>query len=105
MNDIGKATPIKLKTLHENELICTYQVSPNSFVAICTLTGKLISLSVNLLKNGGCENNTNGSNEVFPSPTITNGGLEWGLASPNELKTPDSDQVSLFIFSPLIYIK
>lgn len=38
--------------MHDNEIICTHQVSDNSFVTICTLTGKLVTLSVHLLPNG-----------------------------------------------------
>ena len=49
LNAIGTATPIKLKVLHDNEIICTYQLSESSFVTICTLTGKLITLSVHIL--------------------------------------------------------
>lgn len=49
LNAIGMATPIKLKVLHDNEIICTYQLNEQSFITICTLTGKLITLSVHLI--------------------------------------------------------
>jgi hypothetical protein len=61
LNAIGTATPIKLKVLHDNEIICTYQLSESTFVTICTLTGKLITLSVHILPNNG--NNSNGDEE------------------------------------------
>ena len=39
LNAIGTATPIKVKVLHDNEVVCTHQTSENSFITICTLTG------------------------------------------------------------------
>lgn len=50
LNNIGTATPIKLKVLHDNEVICTQQTGDSSFIAICTLAGNLVSLSVHILK-------------------------------------------------------
>lgn len=50
LNNIGTATPIKLKVLHDNEVICAQQTSDSSFIAICTLAGNLVTLSVHLLK-------------------------------------------------------
>lgn len=49
LNNIGTATPIKLKVLHENEVICTHQTNENNFIAICTLSGNLVTLSIHLL--------------------------------------------------------
>ncbi|CAF0709971.1 unnamed protein product [Brachionus calyciflorus] len=49
LNAIGTATPIKFKVLHDNEIICTHQVSEHSFITICTLTGKLVTLCVHLI--------------------------------------------------------
>ena len=87
MNDIGKPTPIKLKTMRENELVCAYQMSANCFVAICTLSGKLVSLSVHLLQNSfnGTDNNLSNSG---------NGSVFDSLSSPNALKNPETDQVN-----------
>jgi hypothetical protein len=45
LNAIGTATPIKVKVLHDNEVVCTHQTSENSFITICTLTGKQHSLT------------------------------------------------------------
>lgn len=49
LNNIGTATPMKPKVLHDNEVICTTQTGENSFITICTLDGKLVTLSVHLL--------------------------------------------------------
>jgi hypothetical protein len=71
LNAIGTATPIKLKVLHDNEIICTYQLSESTFVTICTLTGKLITLSVHILPGGGSNEedadhvNGNGKHELL----------------------------------------
>ncbi len=49
LNNIGTATPMKLKILHDNEVICSTQTGENSFITVCTLDGKLVTLSVHLL--------------------------------------------------------
>jgi len=49
LNNIGTATPIKLKVLHDNEVICAHQTSESSFITICTLAGNLVTLSIHLL--------------------------------------------------------
>lgn len=49
LNNIGTATPIKLKVMHDNEVICTQQTGDSSFITICTLAGNLVSLSVHML--------------------------------------------------------
>lgn len=87
MNDIGKPTPIKLKTIHENEIISSYQVSKNSFISICTLTGKLVVLSVHLLASNQIETGDNAN--------IT---TDKSLVSPS-VRNPDVDQV---VWNPLI---
>ncbi len=56
LNAIGTATPIKLKLLHANEVICTHQTNENSFITICTLNGKLVTLSVHILCNNNNQN-------------------------------------------------
>lgn len=58
LNAIGTATPIKLKVLHDNEIICNHQTSENSFITICTLSGNLVTLSVHLL----CKKQQNDAN-------------------------------------------
>ncbi len=47
-NNIGSATPIKLSTRHDNEVIVTRVTGENSLIAIATLSGKLVTLSVHL---------------------------------------------------------
>ena len=97
MNDIGKPTPIRLKTTHENEVVCTYQMSLNSFVAICTLSGKLISLSVHLLQNslnGNASDNLSNSGNILKWSVNGGAGSVFdSLASPNGFKMPEIEQV------------
>ena len=49
LNAVGTATPIRLKVLHDNEVICSHQTNESSFITICTLAGKLVTLSVHVL--------------------------------------------------------
>jgi len=77
LNAIGTATPIKVKVLHDNEVVCTHQTSENSFITICTLTGKLVTLSVHLLPAQVNQNNdeaflSNGESSTA-NGAITNG--------------------------------
>jgi len=58
LNAIGTATPIKLKILHDNEVICTHQMGETTFVIICMLTGKLVTLRIQIIPCNG--NSTNG---------------------------------------------
>jgi hypothetical protein len=49
LNAIGTATPIRLKVPHDNEVVCTHQTSESSFITICTLKGRLVTISVHLM--------------------------------------------------------
>ena len=51
LNAAGTATPIRVKFLHDNEVICTNETGESSFIAICTLTGKLVTLRVHIKQN------------------------------------------------------
>jgi hypothetical protein len=97
LNAIGTATPIKLKVLHDNEIICTYQLSEGTFVTICTLTGKLVTLSVHILpSNNG--NNTEEEGDTLRQLHSLNSenGHYNSLHKPSldntELLTPEQQQ-------------
>lgn len=70
LNNIGTATPVKLKVLHDNEVICTHQTSENSFMTICTLNEKLVTLSVHLLTKKKWTGST--ENEIFQNVIFQN---------------------------------
>ncbi len=77
LNAIGMATPIKLKVLHDNEIICTYQLNENSFITICTLTGKLVTLSVHILPlNSQYSHNQYTSEEESEMMAVSKANLE-----------------------------
>jgi len=86
LNAIGTATPIKVKVLHDNEVVCTHQTSENSFITICTLTGKLVTLSVHLLpiqqqSSNSDETNTESPNNGENKAYATNGDNETFVES------------------------
>jgi influenza virus NS1A-binding protein len=53
LNSIGHANPIRVKTLHDNEIVCSHQTGENSFMNICTLNGKLVAINAHfcMVKN------------------------------------------------------
>lgn len=73
LNAIGTAMPIKLKVLHANEVICTHQTGENSFITICTLKGKLVTLSVHILCNNNEEktiDSKSDNNNIIPNSDL-----------------------------------
>jgi hypothetical protein len=92
LNAIGTATPIKLKLLHANEVICTHQTGENSFITICTLDGRLVSLSVHILVNNNVENNKEKSdniNGIIPNGNDKAPGYDLNIAYKSQ-KSNDS---------------
>lgn len=93
LNNIGTATPIKVKVLHDNEVICTHQTSENNFITICTLSGNLVSLSVHLLNKKQFCNST--ENEIFNNAEAN----EVQIEARNRVSSHKSDTLSEMSFN------
>jgi hypothetical protein len=100
LNAIGTATPIKVKVLHDNEVVCTHQTSENSFITICTLTGKLVTLSIHLLQPVVSTSNVN-SNIIdeTSSSSLTNNGEESETLNNNIVLVPQYVEGSEYAFN------
>ena len=95
MNAIGTATPIRLKLLHANEVICTHQTGENSFITICTLDGRLVSLCVHVLSNNNGENNKEKSdniNSIIPNGNDKGTAVDLNLAYQSQKSNDSTEQ-------------
>lgn len=96
--NIGSATPIKLNVLHDNEVIVTRQTGDFSLMAIVTLAGKMVSLSVHLLNKKPHTCST--EDEIFNGGQAVNGEFEnsgefRGRMNSNRSETPSDVSLNI----------